>query len=65
MSQFLHGSNLENSINLDKPSSYGLGMLVDCFFENGGWDAFAEDLTRPVIEALPPLKNGRKVPRRL
>lgn len=56
---------LDNSINLDKPSRSYLGKLGECFFEYRAWDSVAEDLAKPVFEAFPPLKNGRKVSRRL
>ena len=61
-SPFLNSS--DNSLNLDKPSRKYIRLFVRCFFDDGAWDTLAEDLARPVFEALPPLKNGRKVFRR-
>ena len=49
---------LDDSLNIDARSSYGgLGKLGEVFFED--WAMLARSLVEPVLEALPPLKNGR------
>ena len=50
---------LDDSINIDTRTSYGLGVLIQTFTCN--WSGVARALAEPVLAALPLLKNGRQV----